>query len=442
MNMTGRTILVTFAGRRDRMAILSRYVRAAIARGLIDEWHVWDFTRNAEDARWLRSRFPITQATPNGSLEYFRRPQTLALRDEPVTIHCDVRATNDVHIGLRRVSGIGPSYEIVLGGWGNTAGAIRTFDDEAMIRDVGARESTPPAVAVRAAPGLLPEFGFLDVDVKIGREGLSVCAAPDFELNHIVPIASGEFEVLYRTGYGANGDWRWQDHSRLAERLFVVGHDANFPSDTMFYNRAYQYYNATSAEYADDVILKCDDDIVHFDLDALAAFIALRRREQNFFLISANVVNNGVCAYFQQRQRAIPMELGEFELPNGGFCGSLWSDGKKAEALHRLFLGDSARFRDSASRELIPWAERISVNFIALLGRDLACIPDVMSDDEHELCYGARKRAKKQNAIAMSFVAAHLSFWRQDAAMDIVGLLGRYDELADVVLARDGALRE
>ena len=184
------------------------------------------------------------------------------------------------------------------------------------------------------------------------------------------------------------------------------------------------------------MILKCDDDIVHFDVDALAAFIALRRRERGYFLISANVINNGVCAYFQQRERAIPRSLGEFELPDGGLCGSLWSDGEKAGALHALFLADPSRFKPpAASNELIPWAQRISINFIALLGRDLPCIPDVMADDEHDLCYGVRKRAKKQNAIAMSFVAAHLSFWRQDPAMDTEALLDRYAELADVVLA-------
>lgn len=124
MDTKARTILVTFAGRRDRMAILTRYVEAAIARGLIDEWHVWDFARNPDDARWLRSRFPTAQATPNNTLEYFLCPQPFFLRGEPTTASFEVRATNDVHIGLQRVSGAGPSYEIVLGGWGNTAAAI------------------------------------------------------------------------------------------------------------------------------------------------------------------------------------------------------------------------------------------------------------------------------------------------------------------------------
>src|SRR5947209_1066751 len=67
-----RTILVTFAGRRDRMQLLTRYAAAAIDAGLIDEWHVWDFTRTVEDAQWLRQMFPDVQTTPSHTLEYFR----------------------------------------------------------------------------------------------------------------------------------------------------------------------------------------------------------------------------------------------------------------------------------------------------------------------------------------------------------------------------------
>lgn len=259
--------------------------------------------------------------------------------------------------------------------------------------------------------GLLPEFGFLDVAVTIGPDGLGVRAGRDFALEYAAAIGPGDFEVLYRTGFGANGDWRWPGFSDHPERLFVLGPDATFPNDAMFYNRAYQYYAATSVAYANDVILKCDDDIVHFDVDALAAFIALRRREQRYFLISANVVNNGVCAHLQQREGAIPREVGEFEMPERGLCGTLWNEGAKAEALHALFLSDPNRFKVGAgARALIAWTERVSINFIALLGRDLVHVPDIMADDEHEFCYGVRKRAKKQNAIAMSFVAAHLSF--------------------------------
>ena len=43
-------ILVTCAGRQTRMEILTQYIRRALDLGIIDEWHIWDFARSAEDS--------------------------------------------------------------------------------------------------------------------------------------------------------------------------------------------------------------------------------------------------------------------------------------------------------------------------------------------------------------------------------------------------------
>ncbi|THD45488.1 MAG: hypothetical protein E7774_08115 [Bradyrhizobium sp.] len=425
-----RTILVTFAGRRDRMRLLTRYVDAAIARGLIDEWHVWEFARNPEDTRWLRERFPTAQATPNNSLDYFASPRLLALRDAVARLQFSVRATNDVHIGLRRLSGDGPDYEIVIGGWGNQASALRKFDQRGLLSDPAACAQRPAPHLIVGAAGVLPEFAFAEVDLRIGEQGLSVSVAGEILLNDPEPVGRGDFDVLYRTGFGANGDWRFPEFAAQPQRRFVVGPESYYPSDAMFYNRAYQYYGATAGEYANDVIVKCDDDIVYFDLDRFAEFVALRRSAPQYLLVSANVVNNGVCAFFQQAAGVIPPTEGAFEPPPGGFGGSLWAEGKKAEKLHRFFLADPARFTRAGGDPLI-WNERISINFIALLGADLPLIPDLMRDDEHDLCYGVRKRAKKVNGVDPRFVASHLSFWKQDADMNVEAILRDYEALAD-----------
>jgi hypothetical protein len=202
----------------------------------------------------------------------------------------------------------------------------------------------------------------------------------------------------------------------------------------MFYTRAYQHYVATSDQHKDDVFLKCDDDIVHFNLQRLAEFIAFRKQHPEFFLVSANVVNNGVCAHFQQQAGLIPPDMMECELPPGGMCGTVWGDGEKAGALHRHFLSDPSAFQQEDGAPIV-WNERVSINFVALLGRDIAHIPDLMADDEHDLCYGVRKRARKSNCIYPGFVAAHLSFWKQDASMPLPELLESYEALADEALA-------
>jgi hypothetical protein len=115
-------------------------------------------------------------------------------------------------------------------------------------------------------------------------------------------------------------------------------------------------------------------------------------------------------------------------------CGKLWGDGEKAQELHHRFLENPAAFTKQASKA-VPWNERVSINFIALLGDDLKYIPDLMADDEHDLCYGVRKRARKTNCIYQGFVAAHLSFWKQDASMNLDELLQAYASFADQNLA-------
>jgi hypothetical protein len=108
----------------------------------------------------------------------------------------------------------------------------------------------------------------------------------------------------------------------------------------------------------------------------------------------------------------------------------LWSSGEKAEALHALFLKDPAAFK-SLPEDPIVWNDRMSINFISWLGSDLVHIPDIMADDEHELCYGVRKRARKVNCIYSPFIASHLSFWKQEAQMNVEKLMAAYRELAD-----------
>ncbi len=429
-----RTILVTFAGRRDRMQLLTGYAAAAIEAGLIDEWHVWDFTRTAEDARWLRETFPVVQTTPSHTLEYFRAPHGVDLGDTTQRIRLQVRAQSDVHIGLQRTSGNGPGFEIVLGGWGNAASAIRTFDTPEALVDIAGRQPDADRTTFVSTPALMPEFGFVEIDVELGPDGLSVMLDGCLLMSDPTPVAPGAFALLYRTGYGSNGDWRFQGPDEARARLFVSGPERHHPASAMFYTRAYQHYVANSDAHADDVFLKCDDDIVYFDLHRLADFIAFRNTQRAFFLVSANVVNNGVCAHFQQKAGAIPLDLVACELPPGGMCGHLWGDGTKAQALHRHFLKDPDIFTPVDTKPIV-WNERISINFIAWLGRDLAHIPDLMADDEHDLCYGVRKRLRADNCIFPGFVAAHLSFWKQDAAMDVDALLQDYAALASQTLA-------
>jgi hypothetical protein len=278
-----RTILLTFAGRRDRMTLLTYYVERAIELGLIDEWHVWDFTRNAADREWLRQRFRMTQATPSNSFDYFPHTRRLALGGKRTALRFSAAARSDVHLGLRRVDGEGSSYEIVVGGWNNQASAMRVFDDATSLMDVPARDPLRQPLAIMATPDILPEFGFAGFEVEFSPDEVKVFVQGREALHAPLHIKPGSFELLYRTGYGSNGEWLFPDTEAEPARLFVRGPSTDYPPGAMFYTNAYQYYGANLDRYQNDIFLKCDDDIVFFDLERLAEFIDFRRRNTGYF---------------------------------------------------------------------------------------------------------------------------------------------------------------
>ncbi len=52
-----KVIFSCFAGRERYMSILSGYIDRLVSMNLVDEVHVWDYTRLESDAQWLRRRF-------------------------------------------------------------------------------------------------------------------------------------------------------------------------------------------------------------------------------------------------------------------------------------------------------------------------------------------------------------------------------------------------
>jgi hypothetical protein len=430
-NDDSKVILVTFAGRKDRMELLGLYVNAAIERGIIDEWHVWDFTRDKADAKWLREQFPSVRLTPSIGTEYFSTRHELDVAREPVRYEFSVAASNDVHVGLRRLSGTGASYEIVLGGWDNGQSAIRAFSEQALLMDVGRRTQDESPLVIKPTPGLLPEWGFSKIAVEVAQDRLRATVGGIPIVEYRGKIEPGEFEVLYRSGFGCNAEWRFGGEQARGSYLFLSGMPALraglwLPSYTPFY----QHYIRHSQSYVRDIIVKCDDDIVFVDLERLGDFVKFRRDNPEYFLISANVVNNGVCAYFQQQQGIIPETVLALELPPRGVRGTLWASAQKAATLHRYFLQNVGSFT-GLPRDSTEWNDRISINFVSWLGSDFAHMSDTALDDEDYLSYQARWRSRKKgNAIYWPFVVSHLSFYSQDKELDIAGLVADYHKLA------------
>lgn len=445
----GRTILTTFAGRRDRMALLERYARAALARGLIDEWHIWDFARNAADRAWLEARFQDVRMTPTMNV-FVPTGRILDLAAGEASFDFAVSAAGEVHLGLRHLDGIGPSVDITLGGWDNNGCAILVHPSAALLfgtapsataplaRDEAAVMPMPQALSV--TPGVLAAYRYVPGRLLLRSGGIQVWLGERLAVELEIPLGTARFELLLQSGGDERAAWKLPpggpDDGVHRYWPGVAAAEANFP----WYQPYYKHYARHVQEHGEDVILKCDDDIVFIDLDRLGEYLAHRRAHPEYFMISASVVNNGVCAHVQQAQGAIPPELGAFELPHKGLRGSLWESGAKAAALHGCFMADPGRFRHEGGDELV-WNERISINFIAIMGADFAHFGDVVLDDEPYMSYEALWRSKKANAIYPGLAVAHLSFWKQSQTMDEAGILAGYAALADRFLGEAEAAR-
>lgn len=410
-----RVILTTFAGRRDRMNLFLIYARAAIAAGIVDELHVWDFTRKPEDKLWLETEFPNVRRLPD-KLSYRKVDQFVVDADGNGAIEIGFRNPQDFHLRVTPTTPAAFGYEIVLGGWTNTKSVIRQLSLQ-----TGADPLSTEIAAARTL-GLASDQVFKTVKLDIFNRVLSVSVDDRQILQAPVELPAGQIDLLACSGYGAGVDIKLSGKSNDPESLFIAKNQ-----DTPPFSEFYNYYASRFHEHKDDVFLKSDDDIIYCDLTRLADFIKFRVKQSNYFIVSANVVNNGVCAYFQQQSGLIPQSLMQLELPPGGFCGMLWQSAELASSLHDFFLQHPGRFTSHYQTDSwVEWDQRLSINFIAWLGRDLAELACYHADDEQAVSCDIPARLGRTNAIYSPLIVSHLSFYPQDQGINVPALMARY----------------
>lgn len=242
-------------------------------------------------------------------------------------------------------------------------------------------------------------------------------------------------EALRRGLVDEHHVWNYARNPR--DRAWVASLPAHHPGIRVMepqgkpFDAYYDHYR--KEDYGDAVFLKVDDDIVYLDLEQLPGFIAHRLSDPETFLLSANVVNNGVCAYFQQQHGVLPATFPSMPYPPEGMYGLLWERADLAVQLHRVFLGAPRSFGYPSTTQA---PDRLSINFVSYLGRDLDLIQGLRGDDEDMLSVKIPRATGRSNLIHNAFVVSHLSFYSQDQGMDLEALLRAYAELLEPGIQR------
>lgn len=410
-----KRIAFTFAGRQQMMRNQVIFVRRLLALGLLDEWHIWNFARRKEDEDWLKSCFSadVTLFTLGKAAAY------AALRPEQSSsARLLVRATNDARLRFGLDSG--DTVEVVFGADNNTRSLLRTF---------APTFHQVPVPVTHESPAALDLYGENEIRIEVadGRLRLLLNGEPAFST---ATRGSALHALECATGGGGNGQWRAGDP---AARIRLMNTGLKSQDGFRF---AYGHYS--NAAYQDACFVKLDDDIVYCDLGQFDAFVRDLETSDELKISSANIINNGVCAFYQNRSGFFSREHFDFEYPQDGVCGSLWESARLCERLHDYFLRNREEIVAIASRQpmhtKLPFVDRYSINFVGFRYPVMIMMTYLFAmsrakDDEHLMTVILPAAFGVNKYVFNHLVVSHLSFFKQDETLDAARLLEAYGRL-------------
>jgi hypothetical protein len=397
-----KVVFSVFAGRRDRVELLLKNVDRFVKDGLVDEVHLWDFCRKEVDREWLRS-LPLSVLVTGD--EYLYSGQTEV--HEATTYAFNVRGvSNDLSVLLTSPEGV--EYELVLGGWDNTNSVFRKGKQTAALASND---------QIRLDASMTPNA----ISLAWGEGVLSVTVNDSTVWN--IPFEDSVKTIAHSTGWGNAGVYDFP----------VPTGPYKYCKPTSQWHSYYEHY-ATYKDslYAQTLLIKADDDIVHMGSVAqFKAFLDFRVDHPEYSLVFPNIINNAAAAYYQKKKGLLDTIDGlEETMPAIG--GKLWESASRARQLHELYLANPGAFVYEGY-ETIPPKHRVSINFFAVLPSLFETFPQAGGDDEHYLTVVH----PGEKALFTGFAVSHLSFHSQDAEIGTAELLERYKSLEHVVVVTE-----
>ena len=342
-------ILTVFAGRKPNLEILIKYLTKALSLKILDEVHLWNNTKTIYDEEYLKTVSNLKRTNSVAAGKYIKIFTPIVNG----SFSFKAIANNDIHIRIDdNISE--KDYEIVLNGFNGKTSVLRKGNKE-LLRVTDTKSNTN-------------EY---NLTISVVKNKLCVFSNDkliiDFKLDSPFTIS----DIYLKTGHNCVGDFMFE---QIKNKGFYF-----MDTCEKSWKNYYNYYN--NPKFVDDIILKCDDDIVFIDLNKLPNFIKFVR-DNDYDLVFANTINNGVSAYYQQfKYGLIPKSLTNLEYVNG-WGGTLWENGKKANKVHNYFIENYKQFLDyNYNAEIIHIDVRYSINFFGYKGNKWGKLINCYGDD-------------------------------------------------------------
>lgn len=159
------------------------------------------------------------------------------------------------------------------------------------------------------------------------------------------------------------------------------------------------------------IYIKIDDDTVLIDpLQNFKRFLDFRIDHPEYFLVSANVINNSICTHFMQSAGI----LNELQTISYNSHDKVGMSGKFAEQLHNIIIDhmfDMAKFHFEGFRDINNWM-RLCINCIAWFGEDMRGL-EVPRDDEIFLSTTVPRDLGRKLCVFGGYSVCHFSYGTQ-----------------------------
>lgn len=210
----------------------------------------------------------------------------------------------------------------------------------------------------------------------------------------------------------------------------------------------YEYYQKNIGE--NDILIKSDDDIVYIDIHKFDNFINSIDEKGLYF---PNIVNNDVCAYFQQKNKMhnlfnynIPEEVMARMDGDGNPLTTWCLDYNKAYEIHKIFLENPKVF-NTENQKIIEYRNRISINFFSGKGLYIKDIFKKLSIYRNDFWAGsfddegffgeAPKILGIPNKINLNLTVVHFQFGPQNGRLLDEKYLNKYKDMAQEVYMKE-----
>jgi hypothetical protein len=215
----------------------------------------------------------------------------------------------------------------------------------------------------------------------------------------------------------------WHDLNTTLKEAIEVGDNGRARLSNGALRGYSEYYKYYAKNPYNGIIIKADDDIVWINSTMVRPYAEFLWNHSDIFLLSASVVNQGLCAYYQQLHGAIPRSYLHLPFASNGM-GQIIANGTEALKLHKHFLSsETVRRRFFITNpEYIQFNYTINVNFVALRGHAFGQVWELILDkleqrgryyDEGTLTWDAIRKRQKTEGIYMPLVVSHAAYSHQ-----------------------------